>query len=430
MLKRAFFTTLGCKLNQAETAQITEIMDAAGIVDNADPDNLDPRLVFINTCAVTEKAAAKSRHTVSRLAREYPDAVIVAGGCLAQHDPQSLLEIKGVNYVVGTAERFSTDWWVGKKKEPILAVGKNPACADPVSFAGWYERSRPMLKIQDGCDQGCTYCVVPNLRGKSRSVPLDLVLAAMVELLRVGAYEIVLTGVRIGSWGRDLKNGANLIDLVRELTALPGDFRIRLGSVEPWELNIELIDLVISHEKVCPHLHIPLQHTEKEVLAGMGRPEPAGAIQLLMEAKSRCPEMALGVDLIAGFPGETEDIFSSFAGKIRQLPLSYLHAFGFSPRRGTAAFEIPGKFPRSVVRERVGVLNEIREEKMYDFKISQVGRIMAVIPERQRADREWTLAVSENYIRMPVKPGGIRPGRPEKVRFSRMVNNDFFGIRI
>ncbi len=435
--KHAIFTTLGCKLNQVETSQIARIMEADGIINPDDRNNDQPRLIFINTCCVTSKAAAKSRHVVSRLARENPGAIVIAAGCLAQMDPDSLRKINGVDYILGTASRFSTNWWIGKPEVPIIKVDNDwvaratrcpcfitdesarsyaPTHHIPAIDAAYLVKSRAFLKIQDGCDHHCTFCIIPKLRGPSRSVSHFDVLAVARKLIENGVHEIVLTGVRIGSWGDDIGEKGGLTGLMRDIISLPGDFRIRLGSVEPWELSQELVDLVTSNDKVCPHLHVPFQHTSPRILELMGRPHLSETIGLLMNAKLYRPDLAIGSDIIAGFPGETGADFEQLAVTIQGLPLSYLHVFGFSPRPGTPAENLPDRVSPAIMKERVTRLIEIGKKKKNDFAFSQHGRSLTVIPEHPRADREWTMAVSENYIKVRVRADDTVPGIPLRVK--------------
>ncbi|NQU05532.1 MAG: MiaB/RimO family radical SAM methylthiotransferase [Calditrichaeota bacterium] len=425
MSKQGLFTTIGCKLNQAETAQIVEIMRSDGLINEAVFESSDPQIIFVNTCAVTGKAAAKSRHAISKLAREHPEAVVIAAGCLAQYDPESLTDIPGVDYVLGTAERFSTKWWTGKPESSVIVVGDVGWDFKGVLNPGASNRSRRLLKIQDGCEHGCTYCIIPKLRGKSRSVPHEHVIASAIELIESGVQEIILTGVRIGSWGQDLNSTFDLTTLLVGLTELPGNFRIRLGSIEPWELSRRLVDQVIHNSKICPHLHIPFQHTDTVMLEKMGRPGLEDALELLLEAKKEYPGLSIGTDLIAGFPGETDSSFERLVLMIKEIPLAYLHAFGFSARPGTLASELPDKIPGSVIKERVAILNRIRAEKKTEFQSANIDKILTVIPENLHPGSLWIHAVSENYLRLKLKPDGIQTGQMLQVR---VVWDDDWGL--
>ena len=427
MLK-ARFKTLGCKLNQAETAQISELFGINGIAEEALDTSEQTQLVFVNTCAVTNKAAAKSRHTIARMVREFPDAVIVAAGCLAQLDPESLNKINGVDYIIGTADRFSVDYWQGKPVQTIIQIGNALNRRPFVDSPGRSRRSRPLLKIQDGCDHGCTYCIIPRLRGDMQSVPSDDVINALMTLLDNEAYEVVLTGVRIGSWGVDLGDGEGLSGLLRNLTAIGRPFRLRLGSVEPWELNEELIELVTKNEKICPHLHIPIQHSEKRILEMMGRPPVDDTLEMIRTARSANVNLAVGIDLIAGFPGETDRDFSNLVAKLEDLPTTYLHAFTFSPRPGTQAANLKSNTDSHVVRQRVKRLRDIGERKRTNFMASQLNKVLEVIPERSLDEAIWVKAVSDNYIKLYLKSEDVKEGKPIAVRLCYDTEIGYFGI--
>jgi threonylcarbamoyladenosine tRNA methylthiotransferase MtaB len=430
MLKQGFFTTIGCKLNQAETAQISEKLRVDGLIDSVAKELSNPQIIFVNTCAVTTKAAAKSRHAIAKLAREHPEAIVIAAGCLAQHDPESLANINGVDYILGTTERFSTDWWEGKPKSRIIAIDDlNSDCSEFLN-PGISNRSRRLLKIQDGCEHGCYYCIIPQLRGKSRSVPYDHIITAALELIESGTQEIILTGVRIGSWGNDLESSYNLTDLLETLINLPGDFRIRLGSIEPWELNQRLVEQVINNEKVCPHLHVPFQHTETEILVNMGRSDLTDTIKLLLEAKDKCPDLSIGTDLIAGYPGETEENFRMLVRRISNFPLAYLHAFGFSARTGTKASELRYRITESIVKDRVASLNYIGKEKKRVFQLANIDRELTVIPESYKPDSSWTQAVSGNYLKIRIKPNESETGRLLRVRTIWDDKHGLTGVRV
>ncbi|MDP8241290.1 MAG: MiaB/RimO family radical SAM methylthiotransferase [Candidatus Hatepunaea meridiana] len=416
---QAYFTTHGCKLNQAETVQIRNILKAQGIISDVCQNVNSSELIFVNTCAVTVKAAAKSRHSLSRLARENPDAIIIAAGCLAQMDPDALKAINGIDYILGTDARFITDWWIGKPIEPVVALNRYTSRIKPSADADYPGRSRPFIKIQDGCTQNCTYCVIPRLRGRMRSVQRKDILTATARVIEAGAYEIVLTGVRIGSWGTDIDDVDGLTGLVNDLASLPGSFRIRLGSIEPWELNEDLVKLVSSNNKVCSHLHIPFQHTSDRVLDRMGRPPIGDVIEMLTFTRQLHPEMALGVDLIAGFPGETEEDINYLVHKLENMPVTYIHAFGFSPRSRTLAASMPDQIPPHIIKRRVTRLIEIGERKRRDFYSENIGRTLIVIPDRPVKGSELTQVISDNYLRVMMRTDEIKTGRPVKVKLKR-----------
>jgi len=425
----AEFHTIGCKLNQTETAQVAEILHEQGVIRRtADDPAIAPRLFFVNTCAVTTRAAAKSRQLIARLGREHPDAVIIAAGCLAQHDPESLKNLPAVKYILGTETRLRTDWWRGINNELLLDVTQ-PADS-PRRFARLAidrHRARPFLKIQDGCDFGCSFCIIPSLRGAPRSVPPEEVIAAAQSLSASGAEEIVLTGVRIGAWGRDLPGNTRLINLLCRLLALPEPLRIRLGSLEPWEVSTDLVEFVLSHPRICPHLHIPLQHTVPSVLAAMGRPALNHTRDILIELHRNAPFTAIGADIITGFPGETDDDFRQLVADLDALPLTYLHAFSFSPRPGTPAAHLHPGIPGRLTKERVQTLLKLNHRKKAVFAACQLNRWLKVIPDYKRTDSEWIQGVTENYLHILVPAQSAISGKQQRIALSFQPQVGFVG---
>ena len=427
-MRKALFHTLGCKLNQAETVQVSELWLSEGIAEPIDK-NLDkPEIVFVNSCCVTEKAAAKSRHAIARLARLYPEADIVAAGCLAQADPDNIAAITGVDYVIGTQARFSTEWLKADTNIPFVDISYSQRAPESAILHHSLNRSRPFLKIQDGCDHNCSYCIIPLLRGTSRSVERCDVLSEAKQLVSQGAFEIVLTGVRIGSWGQDLEEKNTLPDLLRSLTEISGLHRIRLGSIEPWELSEELVDFAVSNEKICPHLHVSLQHTHPLVLERMGRPKVSGTLRLLEEVKRINPDFAIGTDIIVGFPGESEEEFNRLHSDLVLLPLSYIHTFGFSRRPGTVAATLPQQLPTKLIKKRVAAVIKISNLKKYNFARSQVGKDREVIPDKTRSGRSWTQGITDNYLRLKITSNSITSHHPIIVKVDINSTEEVIGV--
>lgn len=408
-MKRVIYRTLGCKLNQVETDQVMSELAHRRIGIPVDGED-QPDLIVINTCAVTEKAAAKSRQMVSKMAGLHPDTEIVVMGCSAAMDPVQFDRIESVAKVIGTAERFETEWWSDLAEEAGQYEHHSDDEFDIKPVVTQQNRSRPRLKIQDGCEQNCSYCIIPSLRGHQRSVPLDNLLDSTRQLIDDGAAEIVLTGVRIGSWGDDLAGNMTFINMLEYLLAVPDVPRIRLGSVEPWELTAELIELVNGNPKICSHLHIPLQHTHPWILQRMGRPELDGTVPLIKGACASNRDISIGIDLIAGFPGESEEHFSHLLDTISELPISYIHPFRFSTRPGTPACGFEPQVSPTVAKRRVQELISISTQKRNNYINSQIGKQFIAIPDR--GDGEWIKAVTDNYIQLSVPTQGLNPGLP------------------
>ncbi|NQU65820.1 MAG: MiaB/RimO family radical SAM methylthiotransferase [SAR324 cluster bacterium] len=427
-MNKVRFHTLGCKLNQSESNQISNILSSAGIAKQIQRGEENPDIVFINSCAVTGKAAAKSRHAINRLVKENPDSIVIVTGCLAQLDPEGTGSIPGVDYVLGIDERFSTDWWQGKPEQSIVSVSSDPFRMKADLEMKSLNRARPFLKIQDGCDHFCTYCIIPLLRGTCRSLPAKEVLLSARRMVDLGADEIVLTGVRIGAWGKDLKGGESFKRLLCDLTAIDGLRRIRLGSIEPWEIDEELIKFVIDSPKICNHLHVPIQHTSKDVLRTMGRPRLDSTLELLVEAKKSNPLLGFGIDVILGFPGETEDDFNQLVSDISNLPITYLHAFGYSERPGTKASTLKNKQLPAVIKRRVTEVTNIGQEKRVMFSKQQIGRICFAIPDNVLPNQEYTSAITGNYLRLKLKSAGLTGGKCLRVRIDHELSDNLIGI--
>jgi len=413
-MKKTLFLTLGCKLNQVETDHLTERLSCQGVAVPVQKGDEEVEMVVINTCAVTDRAVAKSRHLIAETARRFPNAEIVAAGCLAQLAPEMLAKMERVKYVVGTSARFDTEWWRQQDDGTLITVD-DPSESPVMTSVGTSMRNRPRLKIQDGCDQFCTYCIIPSLRGKPRSVPENKVIEVAGRLIERGAAEIVLTGVRIGSYGSDLTDGSCLADLLQRLTELPGDARFRLGSLEPWEVNGRIVDLVVNHPRVCRHLHVPMQHTHPAVLERMGRPVLGDAIHLLRDAVSSEPELALGTDIIIGFPGETEDEFASLLETVSSLPLAYIHQFTFSVRPGVPAAEFPGKLSDPLMKFRSDRFYRVNQEKRRQFAEKMIGGSFVAIPDRIVPGKEWVQGVTDNYLRLKLPVAKLSSDSPVRV---------------
>jgi len=429
-LNKARFHTLGCKLNQSETNQIGDNLSSAGIARKLQKEEDNPEVVFINSCAVTAKAAAKSRHAINRLIRENPDAIIIVGGCLAQLDPDGIDKIPGVDYILGMDERFDTDWWQGKPEQTVVKVNSDPFRITRGNENVSLDRSRPFLKIQDGCDHFCAYCIIPLLRGACRSLPVGDVLSNAKRLVALGADEIVLTGVRIGAWGKDLDEGKLLKHLLTDLSDIDGLERIRLGSIEPWEIDEELVKIVLENSRICNHLHVPIQHTSREVLKAMGRPGLEGTLELLSGTKRKHPDLGLGIDVITGFPGESVNDYNQLLDDISNLPITYLHAFGYSERPGTRAVKLTNKIPSKEIKDRVTSITNIGKQKRVIFSKEQIGRICQAIPDHFQSNQEFAYAVTDNYLRLRLKSASLNAGKCVKVRIDRDLQGDLIGIPV
>ena len=384
---KAAFYTLGCKLNQVETDAAAASFKQQGyeIVQGEEAD-----VYFINTCAVTSKAEAKSRRLVRKLAREFPGKVIAAG-CLVQLKREKIALLDGLKMALGTKERF--DFFNAPENCGNLCVSDNPVG----SFSphrGDYFRSRAFVKIQDGCDHRCSYCIVPILRGKSVSLDKDSVVLSVTKALENGGKEIVLTGVDIGSY-KDA-SGTTLAELLEKICKLPEVRRIRLSSVEPPGFTEELTNACGTSEKVCPHFHIPLQSGSDNILRRIGRNYTgADYLDLVNKLAGKFPDAKIGADLIVGLPGETDEEFIRTLKIIEQAPITHIHVFPFSPRPGTEFKSTDDRISAEVKAYRAEALKKIVQAKNLEFMNRMRGTVREVFFEGDGSKGGFT----DNYIR-------------------------------
>lgn len=391
--------TLGCKVNQSESDLMAELLRLGGheVVQVQEAE-----LVLLNTCVVTAKAEADSRKWLHRLKRDGKKVIVT--GCWAEFDPQAPGR-EGADGVIGNAEKDRVCEAVDEfmKGQKVLWVSGLREKLDIKVVPCPLSRTRAFLKVQDGCDSRCAYCVVPKLRGPSRSLEPEAIFKALEVLSERGAKEVVLTGIHLGRWGYDLEPKRDLVWLIEEIEKRTSPPRIRLSSIEPQEVRRELIELMTSSSKLCPHLHLPLQSGSRKVLRMMKRPyEPEDYERLVIEAKEAVPEMAIGADVLVGFPGEREEDFEETLGFLERLPLSYLHVFPFSPRPGTEAFGMSNEISEEAKLRRARLLRQLGDEKRKTFYRSMVGKPLLVLVEGRTKEGLLT-GTSRNYIKCQIE---------------------------
>jgi threonylcarbamoyladenosine tRNA methylthiotransferase MtaB len=396
---RVALTTLGCRLNRYETALLEQGFRARG--DEIVPFPGPADLVVVNSCTVTVRADADSRQAVHRARRANPDAVVVVTGCWAQAAPAEAAILGEADHVVGMADRIRIPRMnLTRRPVPEVLVGPPGGGLDLPEIHNFPGRSRGVVKVQDGCDMACSYCRTRIARGRSRSLPPEAVLRQVAAFAASGFPEVVLSGVNLGSWGRDLSPPQSLADLLRELGDLPGDFRIRLSSLEPSEVTDDLLDALETTGRVCDHFHIPLQSADPVVLRSMNRTcGPERYRRAIGELLSLFPDAAVGADVMVGFPGEEDDAFGRTVDFIESLPLAYLHVFPFSPRPGTAAELLPGRVPARHATRRARHLRTISDAKRRAFTERFIGRTLRVITDIYGYDGTGAArGVSSNYL--------------------------------
>lgn len=419
-MKTAAAATLGCRLNQADTALIYSRLRDAGFSvaetskSHKPVESPHPDVVVLNTCTVTSNAARKSRQLARKLRKQYPDACIVVTGCDCVTNQSDWMDEPSVDLVVTNDMKHDISELVTSFLEkrivpPVANIAEKEISNEKDeetrkvftedSLANFPFTTKAYLKIQEGCDAFCTYCIVPHVRGRERSRARVEILKEAEKLIANGHRELVVTGVNISTYDDE---GVRIAELVSQLTDLPGDFRIRLSSMEPHEENRKLISLIKGNPKICRFLHVPLQHGADAILKSMGRPEESAKFaDFIREAANEVPGIHLGTDIIVGFPGETDALFEASYKLLSKLPLANIHVFTFSAREGTPAATFPDQISKKVAKGRARRLKDLSDELTAKFADSQKGETLDILLEKKLTDfmfEGW----SDNYLRATV----------------------------
>jgi threonylcarbamoyladenosine tRNA methylthiotransferase MtaB len=396
---RIAFHTLGCKLNFSETSTLARQFADAGYsrVEMEDA----PDVLVINTCSVTEQADKKCRNIVSRATRSNPNVFVAVVGCYAQLKPQEIAAIPGVDLVLGAGEKFNLVEHVQRKQDesnPIIEVGEIKDVKDFIPSFSSGDRTRTFLKVQDGCNYFCAFCTIPLARGRSRSATIEQTLEQAKRAVDAGAKEIVLTGVNIGDYGT--QHDTNLLSLIQELDRLEGIQRFRISSIEPNLLSNEIIDFVAASNKFMPHFHIPLQSGSDEILRAMRRRYRTDLYRERIERIiSTMPNACIGVDVITGFPGETDERFEETRNFLLSLPVAYLHVFTYSERDNTTALRIADVVPMEKRHRRTLELRMLSDKKKRAFYEPFSGSEHSILWEASE-DEGLMHGFSENYLKV------------------------------
>jgi threonylcarbamoyladenosine tRNA methylthiotransferase MtaB len=404
-VKSVAFHTLGCKLNFSETSTLSRTLEAEGFLKKDFEEQAD--VYVINTCSVTENADKECRQLVRRIQRRAPESLVVITGCYAQLKPKEIAEIEGVDLVLGAAEKFNIAEHLKELSKGDSAKICSCDIEDVEGFHSSYslnDRTRTFLKVQDGCDYSCSFCTIPLARGHSRSDSIEGVIANVKELAGNGTREIVLTGINLGDFGKGTNGGKkreeSFFELIRELDVTEGIDRYRISSIEPNLLSNEIIDFVAGSNRFMPHFHIPLQSGSNEVLGGMRRRYKRELYaDRIARIKSLMPHCCIGVDVIVGFPGETEELFRETFDFLHQLDVSYFHVFTYSERANTLAIDMPGEVPMQVRHERNKVLRNLSYQKMQYFTEEQRGAKRKVLFESAQKNGMME-GFTDNYIKI------------------------------
>jgi len=424
-MKTVGFHTFGCKLNYSETSSISRIFKENGYKNKSiynNPDN-----VVINTCSVTENADKKCKDLIKKIKKHSPDSIVTIVGCFAQLKPDTIKNIKGVDKVIGTKEKFNFDSYINNKSIIHSEISQSKEFNSTFSVD---DRTRSFLKVQDGCNYGCSFCTIPLARGKSRSAEPNEVLSKINDLINKGSKEIILSGINIGDYG--IMNGKrknNFFSLLKYIENETDDVRFRISSIEPNLLNDDIIELVAHSNKFVNHFHIPLQSGSNNILKKMSR---RYSIELyhdrINKIKKLMPNACIGADVIVGFPGETDNEFDKTLKFIKRLDISYLHVFPYSERNNTRALKIIDIVPQVKRSERSKILRELSEKKKRKFYDSNLNLSKEVLFE-DKVKEGYVFGYTDNYIKTKVKFKEDYIGKIFRTKLKR-IDKDFTAIGI
>lgn len=400
-MKKVFIQSFGCRASQADGAAIEAALEDRGFISVRDASAAD--LVVVNTCTVTHGADVDARRVIRSLHRDHPAAEILVTGCYAQRAPEEIAAIEGVRWVVGNSHKTEIAEIVSPDVEPYhgrILAGDIGALrefqATPVRDVR-EDRTRPNLKVQDGCSNRCSFCIIPSVRGRSRSAHLENVLQQIRDL-STRYCEVVLSGINLGRWGRDLPGNLRFVDLLRSILCETSIRRLRISSVEPMDWSEELIALLAGEPRIARHVHLPLQSGSDSVLKRMYRKYRTRHYASRLEIACKLmPDAAIGADVMTGFPGETDSEFDESVRFIEQQPFTYLHVFTYSERPGTSAAERGEPVPMSVRHERTRVLRALSERKNLEFRRALVGKTLSAVTLEQRG-----MALTTNFVKVEI----------------------------
>ena len=388
----------------------------------------EAEVVVVNTCTVTAVSSQKSRQMIRRAAKK--NCVLVVVGCYAQSEPEEISQIEGVDVIIGTKDRVRIVELVEdafkNRGEKILQVGSVEDIKNFEELPHTPHRTRAFLKIEDGCNNFCSYCIIPYVRGRVRSRSLENIRAECLELKAAGFKEIVLTGIHIGAYGRDFREKISIVDAIKTVLDAANPLRLRLGSIESAEMTDELIDLIKNDGRICNHVHLPLQAGSDEILKAMRRPYTTKNFsELTARLIEEVPEISIGTDLIAGFPGETEENFSETLEFIRAQPFSKIHVFPYSARAGTLAATFPNQIPPQIKKARASQALEISREKAKTFSERLIGREVEIIAETSTDG--IVDGLTKNYVRVYTFDENIPLGSVVKVKVEKLFKDGVIG---
>ncbi|WP_299979831.1 tRNA (N(6)-L-threonylcarbamoyladenosine(37)-C(2))-methylthiotransferase MtaB [Desulfobacula sp.] len=403
-MKKFYIETLGCKVNQYESDGISLSLERQGLIKGSKKQEAD--VFIVNTCAVTSKASMQSRQAIRKIIRENPNAKVIVTGCHAQTDPEEIKKIEQVDQVVCHKDKNKIANHITsicENNSPLIFKKIDHSKAN--TFLGFDhavkgEMTRAYLKIQDGCNAFCTYCIVPHARGSSVSMPEKEVFQHLKELNDSGFKEVIITGIHTGMYGLDLEKKSSLLQLLKKINDKRPVYRIRLSSIEPGEINDDIINLAKPGNILCDHFHIPLQSGDDDILKKMKRPYTASLFEkIIHKIHEKLPYAGIGVDTLIGFPSETEEQFENTYKLIEKLPISYLHVFPFSARKGTPAFNFDNKVDPKVIKHRCAKMRELDKIKRKAFINANLNKkLQGLVQHKIDAKTGMLKAVTSNYL--------------------------------
>ena len=423
-------STLGCKLNFSETSSISNNLEKNNF--KVVPFNQYADAYIINTCSVTENADNKFKVFVNKALKINPNAFVAAIGCYAQLKPKDLLSIKGVDLVLGASEKFNIVEYLQNVDQDFSKLGHSCNINDVDSFTETYStssRTRAFLKVQDGCDYKCSFCTIPLARGKSRSNTIENVVKNVNEIISNGIKEIVLTGINLGDFGKrqsdNIKTNEDFLELIKTLDKIDGVERYRVSSIEPNLLGEEIISFISTSKRFVPHFHIPLQSGSDVILKKMRRRYKTDLYRSRVDLiRKLMPSASIGVDVIVGFPGETDEIFLETYDFIKKLDISYLHVFSYSERENTNAIELKGVIPKKIRNKRSKILRLLSASKKSSFYKQHIGGDYNVLFESENKNG-FIEGYTENYIRVRKNWNKKLVGKIQKVRIEKVDSEGY-----
>jgi threonylcarbamoyladenosine tRNA methylthiotransferase MtaB len=429
-MRRVAFFTLGCKVNQYETGAMSEIFENAGyqVVDFDAP----AEVYVINTCTVTGMSDRKSRNIIRKAKKNNPDSFVIVVGCYAQTSPEEVESIPGVNMVVGTKDKGKIIEFLEDIKSGSGRVNYVGDIADFKNFekldvTSYKDRTRAILKIQDGCNNYCSYCIIPYARGPIRSRAREDVIREVRGLAQNGFKEIVLTGIHLASYGKDI--GSSLLEIIKDIHDFHGIERIRLGSIEPTTVKMEFVESVKSLSKICPHFHISLQSGCDETLKRMNRKyttrDYKNVVKLL---RDNIPDVSITTDIMVGFPGETDDEFNETLGFLQEISLTKMHVFKYSSRKGTAAASFKNQVNADKKEERSSILLKLSDKNLFDYNKRMEGRVVPVLFEQELGlDSGKMEGLTMNFSRVVAEANSDIKGNIYKVKLMEVREDYILG---